>query len=81
MSRTRRSVLKTTPSGRAAEKRVPDRERKNAFMVDIRRDDRVTGLREHRAHRARAKRSLKQGEEVRGGKIRRYGDFFEAYRW
>ena len=80
MSRTRRSVLETAPSGRTAEKRVPDRERRNAFMVDLRRDDRVTGLRDHRVHRARARRFLKRGEEIRGGKARRYGDFHGAYR-
>ena len=80
MSRTRRSVLEKTPSGRAILQRAPDRERGKALLVDLRRDDRVTGLRDHRVHRARARRFLKRGEEIRGGKARRYGDFHGAYR-
>ena len=73
--------MEDTGSGRIAVVKTQDRKRRSAFITDIKRDNRATGLRDHRAHRATAKRALKQGEEVRGGKIRRYGDFHGIYRW
>jgi hypothetical protein len=73
--------MEDTGSGRITVVRTQDRKRRSAFITDIKRDNRVTGLRDHRAHRATAKRALRGGEEIKGGKARRYGDFYDAYRW
>ena len=49
--------------------------------VELARDDRVTGLREHRDYRRRTRRSLRLGEysAVLAGKKRRYGDRYGEY--
>lgn len=49
--------------------------------VELARDDRVTGLREHRDYRRRTRRSLRLGEysAVLVGKKRRYGDRYGGY--
>lgn len=83
MSRTRRRVLTHREDGPGVvERQVGERERKKAFVTDIKRDNRVTGLREHRAHRQQARRELRSEEDtVRQGKVRRYGTFYGAYEW
>ena len=73
--------MEHTGSGRIAVVKAQDRKRRSAFITDIKRDNRVTGLRDHRAHRASARRALRDGEEIRGGKARRYGDVYGVYRW
>ena len=47
----------------------------------VRRDSRVTGLREHKLHRTRTRQQLQSGDEgaVTAGKTRRYGDTYGAY--
>ena len=57
------------------------RDGKDTFTVEIKRDDRATGLRDHRVHRARARRELRatEGGDLQAGKIRRYGDTYGAY--
>ena len=51
--------------------------------VELSRDDRVTGLREHREYRRRTRQSLKRGDvgSVTAGKKRRYGDRYGNYEW
>ena len=60
--------------------RMPDGKRD--FAVEVRRDDRATGLRDHRVHRALAKQKLRatDGDGLRAGKMRRYGDTYGDYR-
>ena len=54
---------------------------KRTFTVEIKRDDRATGLRDHRVHRARARRELRAtaGDGLQSGKMRRYGDTYGEY--
>ena len=60
--------------------RVPDGKR--SFTVEVKRDDRATGLREHGVHRALAKQELRatDGDGLRAGKTRRYGDAYGEFR-
>ena len=53
------------------------------MSVEIDRDDRVTGLREHRQYRRRTRATLKHGDygSVLVGKKRRYGDRYGEYEW
>ena len=60
--------------------KVPDGIRN--MTVDLKRDDRVTGLRDHKLHRARARRELRTtDDDLRAGKLRRYGDTYGEYLW
>ena len=61
--------------------KVPDGIRD--MTVELQRDDRVTGLRDHKIHRARARQELRitDGDGLRAGKQRRYGDTYGAYLW
>lgn len=54
---------------------------KRNITVEIMRDNRVTGLRDHRLHRARAKQELctTDGDGLQSGKMRRYGDTYGRY--
>ena len=47
----------------------------------IKRDNRVTGLRDHKLHRARTRQQLRteEAENVTAGKKRRYGDHYGTY--
>lgn len=57
---------------------APDSAR--TFRLDIQRDCRVTGLREHKLHRSQAKHQLLQDpDNIRGGKTRRYALRRETY--
>ena len=82
MSRTfrRQPTIRAWETGRRLET-VRDGYRDMA--VELSRDDRVTGLREHREYRRRTRRSLKLGDSlsVVAGKKRRYGDRYGAYEW
>ena len=55
----------------------------NSIFTALRRDNRSTGLREHRQFRARARIELKLGndEAVAAGKKRRYGDRYGRYEY
>ena len=60
--------------------KVPDGIRN--MTVELKRDDRVTGLRDHKLHRARARQKLRTtDDDVRAGKLRRYGDTYGEYLW
>ena len=63
--------------------RVLIRDGRTTFTTIIRRDNRATGLREHKKYRARARIELKGGNDdaVTAGKIRRYGDRYGNYEW
>lgn len=82
MSRT----FRTKPTGRARNigrhvERV--REGHRDTTAEVVRDNRVTGLREHREYRRRTRAMLKHGEygSVLAGKKRRYGDRYGEYEW
>ena len=53
------------------------------MTVELVRDFRVTGLREHKEYRRRTRRSLRLGDYslVLAGKKRRYGDRYGSYEW
>ena len=57
------------------------RDGKHTFTIEIKRDDRATGLRDHRVHRAKARRELRAtyGDDLQAGKIFRCGDTYGAY--
>ena len=59
------------------------RDGRTSIFTTIRRDNRSTGLREHKQYRARTRVELKGGndEEVSSGKKRRYGDRYGIYEW
>ena len=58
------------------------RDGKHDFMTLIARDDRVTGLRDHRRDRRTARESLRRGEDkILSGKHRRYSNRHGAYRY
>ncbi len=54
---------------------------KRSMTVEIMRDNRVTGLRDHQIHRARARQELRttDGDGLQSGKMRRYGDIYGKY--
>ena len=47
----------------------------------VKRDSRVTGLRDHKLHRAKTKQQLRteEADNVTSGKKRRYGDHYGTY--
>lgn len=63
--------------------RVLVREGRTTFATIIRRDNRATGLREHKQYRPRIRIELKGGNDdaVASGKMRRYGDRYGIYEW
>ena len=63
--------------------RVLVRDGRTGFTTAIRRDNRATGLREHKQYRARTRVELKGGNDdaVASGKMRRYGDRYGIYEW
>ena len=86
MSRTyRRELTQDTDNWRYIIERLPNeslvRDGRNSIYTAVRRDNRCTGLREHRQYRARARVELKRGndEAVAAGKKRRYGDRYGIY--
>ena len=83
MSDTYRNLPIDNPITKITIKRVPERMRKQSWAVEIMRDNRVTGLRDHKIHRAQVRRKLRLGlgEEVRIGKIKKYGTFYGSYKW
>ena len=75
MSRTYRKILTTTfPQSRITVTRERDGYR--TMTLELHRDNRVTGLREHKQERARIRQQLLEGVDVethpRAGKMRRY---------
>ena len=62
---------------------MSDSARRKEFTVEILRDSRVTGLRDHKIYRRLARQQLKLDDEdtVRSGKMRRYGTFYGRYEW
>ena len=86
MSRTyRKELTQDTDNQRYVVKRSRNeslvRDGRNSIFTALRRDNRSTGLREHRQYRARARIELKLGndEAVAVGKKRRYGDRYGIY--
>ena len=86
MSRTyRRELTQDTDNQRYVVRRSRNeslvRDGRNSIFTAVRRDNRCTGLREHRQFRARARIELKLGndEAVASGKKRRYGDRYGIY--
>ena len=77
MSRTRRRVLTGRPN--PTESEVTESQARKEYVNLLRRDRRVTGLREHKRHRAIAKHDLHVGEPVFAGKIKKYGTYYEPY--
>ena len=86
MSRTyRRELTRDTDNWRYIIERLPNeslvRDGRNSIFTAVRRDNRCTGLREHRQFRACTRIELKLGndEAVASGKKRRYGDCYGTY--
>lgn len=86
MSRTyRKELAQDTDNQRYVVRRSRNeslvRDGRNSIFTALRRDNRSTGLREHRQYRARARVELKRGndEAVAAGKKRRYGDRYGIY--
>ena len=88
MSRTyRKELLQDSNNQRYVVKRLRNksaiRDGRTGFTTLIRRDNRATGLREHKQYRARTRVELKGGNDdaVASGKMRRYGDRYGTYEW
>ena len=88
MSRTyRKELVQDTDNPRYIVEHLRDkrlvRDGRNSIYTAIRRDDRCTGLREHKQYRARTRIDLKDGNDdaVASGKMRRYGDHYGIYKW
>ena len=86
MSRTyRKELTRDTDNRRYIIERLRNeslvRDGRNSIYTAVRRDNRCTGLREHKQFRARARIELKLGndEAVASGKKRRYGDCYGTY--
>ena len=86
MSRTyRKELTQDTDNQRYIVKRLRDmcliRDGRNSISTAVRRDNRNTGLREHKQYRARTRIELKGGNDdaVAAGKKRRYGDRYGDY--
>ena len=86
MSRTyRRELTRDTENPRYVLRRLRDesliRDGRNSILTAVRRDNRNTGLREHKQYRARTRIELKGGNDdaVASGKKRRYGDRYGDY--
>ena len=86
MSRTHRNEFASEfVDPRYIMKRLRDRalvrDGRTGFTTAIRRDNRATGLREHKQYRGRTRVELKggNGDAVESGKVRRYGDRYGDY--
>lgn len=57
------------------------RDGKQTWRKLVRRDSRVTGLREHKQHRTRTRQQIQTGDtgELKSGKARRYGSRHGRY--
>ena len=77
MSRTYREVLSDRKSGT---EKARDGKTRKTMANWVARDNRATGLREHRQYRRKVKHQLRAGDhDVMSGKRRRYGDRYGAY--
>ena len=88
MSRTyRKELIKDADNQRYVVKRLRNesliRDGRTSIFTALRRDNRSTGLREHKQYRARTRVELKGGndDDVASGKMRRYGDCYGIYEW
>ena len=88
MSRAyRKEMIKDADNQRYVVKRLRNesliRDGRTGLTTTIRRDNRATGLREHKQYRARTRVELKGGNDdaVASGKMRRYGDHYGIYEW
>ena len=86
MSRTyRKELTQNTDNQRYIVRRLRNesliRDGRTSIFTALRRDNRSTGLREHKQYRARTRIELKSGndEAVATGKKRRYGDRYGVY--